>query len=175
MKTIFFPFHLTMAVILFSLPEIRGQSTPPTQYFVINSTGTGEYKGMGNQFIEYSVGEFYTTNGLNTKGVILDTTRIKTVAGICQPSIKIINSLPSVFDEHFKIQVYPNPVQSTLSVETDYTKFKRAKIVNSTGQVIFDTNFEKTINVSELPIGTFLIQFITDETQFTKTIKIIKQ
>lgn len=174
MKSIFSLPNLTIAVILLSLPEIRGQSIQ----FVINSTGypTSSVATVGNQYIEYSVGEFYTTNGVNTKVVSPDTTtRIKTVVGICQPSIKIINSLPSVFDEHFKIQVYPNPVQSTLSVETDYAKFKRTKILNSTGQILFETNFEKTINVSELPDGTFLIQFITDETQFTKTIKIIKQ
>lgn len=165
MKSIYFLTFLTFTVILLSLPEIRGQST--LQY-VINSTGSVYTKGAPDstvKYIEYSVGEFYTFDGKSSR----------TIAGICQPSNIILNALPSVFDEYFKITVYPNPVQSFLLIETDYTRFKKTRIINELGQIILETHFEKTINVSELPTGTFLIQFVTDETQFTKTIKIIKQ
>lgn len=163
MKSIFFFPLLTLAVILLFLPDIRGQSK--NSHYVINSSGSVNTSVGKTKYLEYSMGEFFVTDGSSTN---------KTIVGICQANY-MYNSLPSLFDQYFKIQVFPNPVQSILSIETDYTGFKRTRIMNETGQILKETNFEKNINMAELPIGIFLIQFITDETQFTKSIKIIKQ
>ncbi len=58
------------------------------------------------------------------------------------------------------VAVYPNPANDVLNIRTA-NRVVEVRILNLTGQVISSSN-TSTVNVSELPTGTYLIQVTTD-------------
>ena len=71
------------------------------------------------------------------------------------------------------IQIYPNPVTSLLNIATD-KNIENIQIQSIDGKVLRNIDYsEKTIDVSELPIGIYLIQVKT--LSLTYTLKFVKK
>ncbi|WP_052345554.1 PKD domain-containing protein [Alkaliflexus imshenetskii] len=86
--------------------------------------------------------------------------------------IKVLAAPTSANDEAFrKLKLYPNPVKSTLVLESDKTY--HVNINDITGKTILQTKisaFTETIDVSALPNGIYLIHFYNDSESFTERI-----
>jgi Leucine-rich repeat (LRR) protein len=63
------------------------------------------------------------------------------------------------------LTIYPNPVQNELFIDTDQTSIKALNIVDLSGKLIKTTQQQsiKSIAVSDLKQGTYILQVISDE------------
>jgi hypothetical protein len=64
-----------------------------------------------------------------------------------------------------KLIIYPNPVTTSLKLNTDVSSFMTFKVVNLTGQVVHSgavNDFDKMINVSTLLDGIYFLQLYMD-------------
>jgi endoglucanase len=67
-----------------------------------------------------------------------------------------------------QITIYPNPTSEVFTIEED---FKFLEMHNSNGQIVYRSNGEnKTINVSNIAKGTYLIKITTDNSIFNEKI-----
>ena len=69
--------------------------------------------------------------------------------------------------------VYPNPAKDVLNISSA-ENFKSVKIYNTVGQLITDKVFNKTLNVSNLEKGTYIIN-LTKSDNSLESIKFIKE
>ncbi|MDO6598417.1 T9SS type A sorting domain-containing protein [Oceanihabitans sp. 2_MG-2023] len=73
--------------------------------------------------------------------------------------------------ENSTIHIYPNPVQNELQITSNLT-IDTIQIFNLLGQNVLETNV-KTLNVSNLKTGMYLVKVISNQREFTY--KIVKQ
>ncbi len=74
-------------------------------------------------------------------------------------------------DEIFKL--HPNPTKQVLNISLNGLEAQRYQVTNMLGQAVLNGAFEKSINVSELPAGMYIIQLYIGEK--TKVKRFIKQ
>ena len=80
-------------------------------------------------------------------------------------SISVVDDVPTLIDhsDPFTVNMLPNPAHSLLHLSTDYVKGKMCcHIVNLHGQEVRNFVFEgeTTIDISDLPSGIYLVNFI---------------
>ena len=80
-------------------------------------------------------------------------------------SISVVDDVPTLIDhsDPFTVNMLPNPAHSSLHLSTDYDKGKMCcHIVNLHGQEVRNFVFEgeTTIDISDLPSGIYLVNFI---------------
>lgn len=135
---------------------------------VLNSTGASI--SGNNLLIEYSVGEVATaTTGTPGAGNYY-------TAGVIQPTYWIVNGVDEAFDELYSLKAFPNPVSNQLNIETNFREFKLFRFTNLLGQNAASGNFDYSpLELAWMPQGTYFLTLTSENEQFTKTIKIIKQ
>jgi Secretion system C-terminal sorting domain len=87
-----------------------------------------------------------------------------------------------VLSDANKMEVYPNPVQNTVTVDFDLEKLTdvMVRIVNINGQTVLDKQYGQTkkerteLNVSHLPSGSYMMQILTADGVKTKQFTIAK-
>ncbi|MBJ33286.1 MAG: hypothetical protein CMC89_01005 [Flavobacteriaceae bacterium] len=70
-----------------------------------------------------------------------------------------------------EITIYPNPVNSILKIDGEFTN---AKIYDLKGKLIMESS-ESVIDVSQLPQSIYIIKVIANEESVVKTLKLIKE
>ncbi|MFL2586404.1 MAG: M43 family zinc metalloprotease [Flavobacteriaceae bacterium] len=70
-----------------------------------------------------------------------------------------------------EISIYPNPVNSILKIDGEFTN---AKIYDLKGKLIMESS-ESVIDVSQLPQSIYIIKVIANEESVVKTLKLIKE
>ncbi len=71
------------------------------------------------------------------------------------------------------VQIYPNPVSSTLQIKTSKTiSFEKAAVYSTLGKLILETS-ENQINIETLSAGIYFVEVATDKGSITK--KIVKE
>jgi hypothetical protein len=78
----------------------------------------------------------------------------------------------SSFDGSLDIKFYPNPVQNELQIQ--YAGDITTSIYNINGAKLVETKL-KTIDMSKMATGTYIIKTIDNETQKTNNYKILKK
>ena len=75
-------------------------------------------------------------------------------------------------NENVEITVYPNPADNNISINCSTENFNFIKIINTKGIIIKSQEFEcvnnKTINISELSSGIYIIEFGNDQRKFSR-------
>ena len=78
----------------------------------------------------------------------------------------IVTDVPAVPDAHkesFQVSITPNPVKDHINITTDYDKGRvTVKIINNQGVMVrnFSMTGSKTIDVSDLPAGVYVVHVI---------------
>lgn len=112
----------------------------------------------------------YSSTGLKTVSLIAfgdcssDTTNTSL-------NIGLVGVTENEFLTYFT--VYPNPVNSSLSIKTNII-YSRVQIINVVGQIVIESNGNSTIDMSELESGNYIIQLIGEESQIIRSEKFTK-
>jgi hypothetical protein len=76
-------------------------------------------------------------------------------------------------DYNFKTEWhYPNPVQELLTISSDNLTIKKLELYNTPGVLVASVFYSKTINMSSLPVGLYIVKVYSDKGN--KTIKVLK-
>lgn len=70
--------------------------------------------------------------------------------------------------ENVNIMLYPNPTTRTISIDGYANTNSKLKVMNSTGKVIMDVNFNNTLDVSALSTGTYYLKIYENDRVFMK-------
>ncbi len=96
----------------------------------------------------------------------------------CLDTSDCIDVIISNTEEHFadNINIYPNPIQNELYIQSDIIKSAEVSILDISGKLIYhakmDLSLNTTVNFQKFPKGVYLIQ-VTDINK-TYTTKVIK-
>jgi hypothetical protein len=85
-------------------------------------------------------------------------------------------SLTDLLEVKFKylVSIYPNPTKENITIETNIN-YSSVKVFNLNGQLVLESVFNRTINVSGLQKGSYFIQLISDEQEIVSTGNFIKK
>ncbi|MDB4088967.1 T9SS type A sorting domain-containing protein, partial [Flavobacteriales bacterium] len=85
-------------------------------------------------------------------------------------------SLTDLLEVKFKylVSIYPNPAKENITIETNIN-YSSVKVFNLNGQLVLESGFNRTINVSGLQKGSYFIQLISDEQEIVSTGNFIKK
>ena len=72
------------------------------------------------------------------------------------------------------VSIFPNPTKEKITIESNIN-YSSVKVFSSKGQLVFETGYKRTINVSRLHKGLYFIQLISDEQEILSTREFIKQ
>ncbi|WP_367182292.1 choice-of-anchor B family protein [uncultured Aquimarina sp.] len=162
-----------------------------TRYFKVHGTqnyGVTNYDNYsGNDFTTYviPVGSFYTgtmdrlvfiNDNDSGSGNTSDFSSVKIYEGSCGRSnneqIVTSNIIPVFGNEDediLALKIYPNPVfGQVLEVFLNTDQTASYEIISITGQLISKGNVTKTIDVSSLNAGVYLLKVFNDNNQITK-------
>ncbi|MCF8245991.1 MAG: T9SS type A sorting domain-containing protein [Saprospiraceae bacterium] len=96
--------------------------------------------------------------------------------GLLQPTYTVMTEANETFDDTYGFKAYPNPVSEQLNIETDYDGFVSYRIFNINGQIVQEGGYDyHPLEMGPLRSGTYIIQLIAREKNYSKIIKIIKQ
>jgi len=154
-------FFLTLLSIFACAHFVSGQASVELQ--VVGSAGSVVGSTSGAT-LHYTVGEIAVTEEEN--GATL-------AQGFHQILVEKVSPTTESVAQAANIQVYPNPAQSFLRLETDTPL--RASLFDLAGrQVLLSTVVEATaeLDLSTLPTGTYLLQALSPEGQFLQNFKI---
>ncbi len=123
-----------------------------------------------------------TASGTGPHNVTYSTTGLKTVSliafGDCSSdttntslNIGLVGVTENEDLTYFT--VYPNPVNSLLSIKTNII-YSRVQIINVVGQIVVESNGNNSLDVSKLESGNYIIQLIGDESQIIQSEKFTK-
>lgn len=89
-------------------------------------------------------------------------------------NVTLIDNLIDI-KSNYKIDIYPSPVNSILSIATDDVLIQKTKILitNCIGETVYSSHFDNQINVSLLQNGIYFINFM-DNKNLISSKKIIK-
>ena len=106
-------------------------------------------------------------NGNPQEGIILNNFRMEASGARSRRSTSIVHGLTSTET----VQIYPNPVSDVLNINFQKTLQQgKVKIYDMRGNLVIRQKINKTINVSNLPNGFYMLN-IEDkhkQTLFTK-------
>lgn len=118
---------------------------------------------------------YFPKNAGNIYAVGADGTRLPILSRFQPESVtKTIPDKPNEFEDTYSdttIKIWPNPARNSFKIAADSTIFKRATMINTKGQPVkqFSLNGTKSISVTNLPIGTYLI--VLERNDHSKIIK----
>ncbi|MDL2262869.1 T9SS type A sorting domain-containing protein [Bacteroidales bacterium OttesenSCG-928-I21] len=130
--------------------------------------GIGSNLGITDAYTRALVGE--TTDLLCFKEN-QDLIFINSYYNTCYRKSSTTNVDTQYFGNNFEI--YPNPVESTIYLQSENNNIKSVSLINIGGQILkeFYTNISK-IDVTDLPAGVYLLKVYYDNTYVTKKIVI---
>jgi hypothetical protein len=108
---------------------------------------------------------YYVTSG-GTNGANSDIIGIDTFS-VDRPTLAVSDL------KNTSASVYPNPAKDVLNISSK-ENYKSVKIYNLLGQLVMEKAFDKTINVSALEKGSYIIN-ITKQDNSAENIKFIKE
>jgi hypothetical protein len=139
-----------MTTQLVDLPSITDTTYPSsTTIFTVPSTGT------------YYIG-FHCKSLANKDLLLIDDISIDLITGVAENSVQ-------------DISVYPNPANDKLFILSD--NIKNVEIFNLLGKVVFETetiNPNGSIDIANLPKGTYIVRITKDNSVISKKINIIR-
>ncbi len=160
------------------------------QFIVVSSDSSSSYQwqtdlGVGFQNLN-SVGQYSGT--ANDTLTIINTTlsnnnqpfRCIVSSGSCTDTSNVailtVNNNVGIneFTHDNLFSVYPNPANTNITINTN-VKYSSIKIVNPFGQLVFETDNKKTIDIISLQNGIYFIQLIDEKQRIIKTEKFVKQ
>lgn len=148
----------TLVLILILYGGVYGQE--------VISTQGNSYQGT-NASIDYTIGEpiiFTGNDGSNSLTQGFHQTKWE------YASIDIHNA-------EFNANVYPNPVENTLTIESEEFNGKNYAIYDATGRIVSEGNLEseKTqVSASEWAPGSYSVVLFDNDQEKLKTVKLIK-
>lgn len=137
----------------------------------INGFGCGSYQGV---FVSDDFGTSWTdvNQGLdnyNVRASAVGATDLfigTAQGGVWKRPLNQFGSASvSKFTENERLQVYPNPVQNELTINSHFSGKARLEIINPAGQLMKVLNLDKEqtkINVQELNSGIYILKLTTD-------------
>ena len=139
-----------MTTQLLDIPSITDTTYPSsTTIFTVPSTGT------------YYIG-FHCKSAADAAYLMLDDISIDLVTGVAENSTQ-------------DISVYPNPANDKLFILSE--NIKNVEIYNLLGKVVFETetlNPNGSIDIANLPKGTYIVRITKDNNVISKKINIIR-
>jgi len=121
-----------------------------------------------NLSVSYSIGEIATAS--------LQDAQSSITQGFQQPRYTVLTSVNSVFDAHYTLSVFPNPVRDELNIKTDYQDFVRYALYDLSGKTVQQGALNNNvIGLAMMAQGTYILQLQAKAPQFSKSIKLIKQ
>jgi hypothetical protein len=158
MKTIFLTVFL-LAVIAAGAQEISNQ--------VVANSG-GEYSNS-NISMSWTIGETITET-FSADGIVL-------TQGFHQ-STYTVTRIDELLSESFKVDVFPNPVTDYLNVNfTGDVVEANLSLFDINGRLILETKVDKynsTINMSDLPDASYVLNLVSSNGKEKVNFKIIK-
>ena len=123
-----------------------------------------------------------TVGGFGNRELVVGFDNI-TLDTVCFGFCVSCNAITDVTNQTLEqgVSIFPNPVKETLTVSFDLAETAdrlNLRIVNVLGQVVYNNllgnvqNDYTTIDVSNIPAGTYMVHITDGEAQFTKTIVI---
>ena len=70
--------------------------------------------------------------------------------------------------ENWNINLYPNPTTQTISIDGYTNTNSKLKVINQTGKVMMDVNFNNSLDVSALSTGTYYLKIYENNRVFMK-------
>ncbi|MEQ8473324.1 MAG: T9SS type A sorting domain-containing protein [Marinoscillum sp.] len=137
MKTILLLLTIGTAIIA------HGQDT---QQFALVSAGNSSTQSTTS--LDWTVGQTISTTGVNTQALL--------TSGIHQPVLitEVINILTV---KHPEIQIYPNPVVETLTIQVDGADELLIKLHDLEGKEVISASSVNTLNLKELSNGVYIL------------------
>lgn len=126
-------------------------------------TTAGNSKSQSGRFLDWTIGQNFSTT--QTNGTV------SLAAGIHQPKL-VTETLQVLKAINPNIRVYPNPVVNLLQVEPTDTESLTLTLTDLNGKVLISATDNKTLDLSELSNGIYLLTIRTEE--YTSQHKIIK-
>ncbi|MEQ9303062.1 MAG: T9SS type A sorting domain-containing protein [Marinoscillum sp.] len=117
-----------------------------SQQFALVSSGNSSTQSTTS--LDWTVGQTISTTGANTQAIL--------TSGIHQPLLitEVINILTV---KHPEIQIYPNPVVETLSIQVEGTDELLIKLHDLEGREVISANAVNTLNLKELSNGVYIL------------------
>ena len=134
---------------------------------------------QGSMDGDISIATFHTTNGI----LFNEGEDTMYITDFGTKNIRVISDVILSFGEEAlnlkSLQLYPNPVDSTLNVKTDVDGDYQIKVYNVLGEVVYsieenfqNTSISKSIDMSSLNSGVYLVkvssQKVTSVKRFIK-------
>jgi len=124
---------------------------------IVGSTFSPSVAGAGTHIITY------TYTDINA---CANTAQITMVVDLCT-GINVVSNIAS-------LTVYPNPTNSTLTINTKAI-YSSIQIVNTLGQLVFTREKSTSLNVSSLPSGIYFIQLVDNKGSIIGKEKFVKE
>lgn len=126
----------------------------------------------------FDVGSFFTINtkvgilnyGIDSWGTTTNEVVGSIINGVASGITSIPTSIPDIKNVEFSI--YPNPANTTITIQGDFNTNTQYKIANLQGQIVQEGNLSSIINIENLPSGLFYLQII--ERESLRTGKFVK-
>ena len=129
---------------------------------------SGATVSNSNLSVSYSIGEIATAS--------LQDAQMSITQGFQQPRYTVLTAVNSLFDAHYTLSVFPNPVRDELNVKTDYKDFVQYVIYDLSGKTVQSGVFSNNvIGLARMTPGSYLLQLQAKDPQFSKSIKLVKQ
>lgn len=166
--------QLLFLLCIFATINIRAQSLSPT---ILNSSGGSS--AINGILYDYSFGEMTIIQTFSSSKLIVTQGLLQTKTDTAATGIND-NSLNKP-----KITVFPNPTQQLVSFESEYQANGKLyyELIDIAGKLVASKQLsfspgkvKETIDLSNLPAGTFLLKITIDQGKeiFTQTSKIQK-
>ncbi len=134
-----------------------------------NLSNAGQYSGANNDTLVVSNATVSNNNQqfrcILNSGSCSDTSDIA-ILTVSTAGIEELNPI--------KFNLYPNPTQSSFEIQTNLV-FNKIEIRDMQGRVVKTENAGKTINISSLQHGTYLVQLIDEKSKVISVKRIIKE
>jgi hypothetical protein len=134
-----------------------------------NLSNAGQYSGANNDTLVVSNATISNSNQqfrcILNSGSCSDTSNIA-ILTVSTAGLEELNPI--------KFNLYPNPAQSSFEIQTNLV-FNKIEIRDMQGRVVKTENAGKTINISSLQQGTYLVQLIDEKSKVISVKRIIKE
>jgi hypothetical protein len=156
--------RLSAALFVLVTQACMAQNTTPD---VI--TTAGGYQSNAFCSLSWTMGEPLIETGSTQQNYITQ--------GFQQPASIIINSADNASNSQGNVTAYPNPVTSSVYINSTTNQSSRAEVMDLTGQTVYKktvTRKDNEMNLSNLANGIYLLKVFTEEGKLLQTLKIDK-